>query len=52
MKINILLNFLEDRRISMNNVGQLTADCLKKNTNNHIVNSFLPKIGFLEKFIP
>ena len=52
MKINILLNFLEDHRISMNNVGQLTADCLKKNTNNHIVNSFLPKIGFLEKFIP
>jgi glycosyltransferase involved in cell wall biosynthesis len=52
MKINILLNFLEDRRISMNNVGQLTADCLKKNSNKHVINSFLPEIGFLEKFIP
>ena len=52
MKINIFLNFIEDQRISMNTVGQLTADYLKKYSNNCTVNRFLPTIGTLERFVP
>jgi glycosyltransferase involved in cell wall biosynthesis len=52
MKINIFLNFIEDHRISMNTVGQLTADYLKKYSNNCTVNTFLPTTGLLERFIP
>ena len=52
MKINIFLNFIEDHRISMNTVGQLTADYLKKYSNNCNINTFLPKTGILERFIP
>ena len=52
MKINIFLNFIEDHRISMNTVGQLTADYLKKYSNNCTVNRFLPTIGTLERFVP
>ena len=52
MKINIFLNFLEDQRISMNTVGLLTADYLKKYSNNCSINSFLPTIGPLERFVP
>jgi glycosyltransferase involved in cell wall biosynthesis len=52
MKVSIFLNFIEDHRISMNTVGQLTADYLKKYSNNCTINTFLPKTGILEKFIP
>ena len=52
MKINIFLNFIEDQRISMNTVGQLTADYLKKYSDNCTVNRFLPTIGTLERFMP
>jgi len=52
MKINIFLNFIEDQRISMNTAGQLTADYLKKYSNNCTVNRFLPTIGTLERFVP
>ncbi len=52
MKINIFLNFIEDQRISMNTVGQLTADYLKKYSNNCTVNTFLPTTGLLERFVP
>jgi glycosyltransferase involved in cell wall biosynthesis len=52
MKINIFLNFTEDHRISMNTVGQLTADYLQKYSNNCTVNRFLPTIGTLERFVP
>ena len=52
MKINIFLNFIEDQRISMNTVGQFTADYLKKYSNNCNVNTFLPTIGALERFVP
>ena len=52
MKVSIFLNFIEDHRISMNTVGQLTADYLKKYSNNCTVNTFLPTIGTLERFMP
>jgi glycosyltransferase involved in cell wall biosynthesis len=52
MKVNIFLNFTEDYRISMNTVGQLTADYLKKYSNNCTVNTFLPTTGLLERFVP
>ena len=51
MKINIIKNFIEDNRISMNGHAQLVIDHLKKSSSSHTISSFLPKIGFFEKLI-